>query len=121
MKSQKVDNRRRLLGIVAGNSRGNPRRPSHILLIMRHLQEKIPGAYENTKIFLTGRANLIVFAPSFRGFCWFFRSCCLLSVATVSEILCPVRELRECFITSILKNQKSAGNIGNEFAHVAQG
>ena len=62
-----------------------------------------------------------MFAPGFRGFCWFFRSCLLPCVVTVSEILRPVRELRECFITGILKNPKSAGNIGSESAHVAQG
>ncbi len=66
-------------------------------------------------------ANLIVFAPGFRGFCWFFRSSIYLCVDAVSKILRPVRELRECFITSILKNPESEGNIGKEFAHVAQG
>jgi hypothetical protein len=73
------------------------------------------------KFFLTGRCKLIVFRPSFRGFGCFFLSSYPPYVGALPEILRLLRELRECFITGILKNLKSAGNIGIGFAHVAQG
>tara|TARA_Y100000994_G_C15582159_1_gene397001 strand:+ start:125 stop:391 length:267 start_codon:yes stop_codon:yes gene_type:complete len=88
---------------------------------MRHLWFFWQASPKNTKIFLTARAYLIVFRPSFRGFLLVFRCCLIPCDVAVPDRLGLVRELRECFITIILKNKKSEGIISNEFAHVAQG